>query len=404
MGLGLALKARGHRVTLIASGYFAEIADHVGLDFVDKFSKEEFLQLVDDPQLWHPLLAVRSVFGKGVAPYVARQYEAIAERRGPRTIVVTSCLGLGARIAQDHLGIPLVTAHLQPAVIWSNLAPPVVFGMLRGRFVPRWVPRAQFWVGRRFVLNPLALPPVNALRQKLALEPVRDLTSWWASPDCILALFPAWFAPPQPDWPPQIHCTEFPLWDPPLADHPSLSPNCRAFLDGGDPPIVFTGGTANMFARELFAEALEVCQRLDRRAILVSRFPETIPAHLPDDILTVAYEPFSALLPRAAAVVHHGGVGTTSRALATGTPQLVMPLAHDQLDNAIRVAELGVAAWYPGRRPRAATMSQRLRQLMEAPGVSTACGRISARMSSADPFQKACQVIEAYGGSCYGMR
>ena len=70
-----------------------------------------------------------------------------------------------------------------------------------------------------------------------------------------------------------------------------------------------------------------------RRGLLLSRHREHIPRTLPSDVRHVEYAPFSELLPRCAALVHHGGIGTSAQALAAGVPQLIMPMGHDQPDN-----------------------------------------------------------------------
>jgi UDP:flavonoid glycosyltransferase YjiC (YdhE family) len=92
---------------------------------------------------------------------------------------------------------------------------------------------------------------------------------------------------------------------------------------------------------EFFVTALAACRRAGIRALFATKFPATLPA-LPPEILPVTYAPFSTLLPRCAAIVHHGGIGTTSQALAAGIPQLIRPFSHDQPDNAARVRRLGV--------------------------------------------------------------
>ena len=76
--------------------------------------------------------------------------------------------------------------------------------------------------------------------------------------------------------------------------------------------------------------------------MFLTQYPEQLPARLPNGVRHFNYIPFSTVLPRAAAFVHHGGIGTTAQALAAGVPQLVVPLAHDQPDNAVRIRHLGV--------------------------------------------------------------
>src|SRR5439155_17651208 len=89
---------------------------------------------------------------------------------------------------------------------------------------------------------------------------------------------------------------------------------------------------------------IDIAARLGRRALLLTRFRELLPASLPSHARHFDYAPFSRVLPQATALVHHGGIGTTAQAFATGVPQLVVPFAFDQPDTAARVRRLGVGS------------------------------------------------------------
>src|SRR5436305_6257835 len=90
-----------------------------------------------------------------------------------------------------------------------------------------------------------------------------------------------------------------------------------------------------------FRAAVRACEGTGARGLLLTRYPGRLPARLPPSVRHVPFAPFRRLLPLCRAVVHHGGVGTTAAALAAGTPQLVLPLAWDQPDNAAPVRRLG---------------------------------------------------------------
>ena len=112
-------------------------------------------------------------------------------------------------------------------------------------------------------------------------------------------------------------------------------------------------------------------------------------------MLHVAYAPFSQLLPHAAVLVHHGGIGTTSQALAAGVAQLVMPMAHDQFDNAQRVRQLRVGDWLPRRRFTAARVAARLQHLLTDSGVAQATRAVASQLKQApDGCAAAADAIE----------
>lgn len=95
-----------------------------------------------------------------------------------------------------------------------------------------------------------------------------------------------------------------------------------------------SAGTAQAQSHVFFANATTACERLKYSGILITQYAEQIQARLPPGVRHVPYAPLATLLPHARAIVHHGGIGTSARALAAGIPQLVAPLAYDQFDNA----------------------------------------------------------------------
>src|SRR5262245_56226434 len=231
VGLGLALRARGHTVTLVSNGHFRALVEKAGLPFVEQGSEEDYLRAADHPDLWNPRRAFAYVFRSGIARVMRLQYDLIAEHaaRAP-LLVVNSCLGFGARIARDKLGVPLVTVHLQPAVLWSEYESPTLPPISSG---PRWWKRFLYWIGETFFVDAVTRPETNRFRAELGLPPMRKTTRWWHSPDLVLGLFPDWFAPPQPDWPANVELTRFPLWD--ESDVTPVAPEVERFLAEGDP-------------------------------------------------------------------------------------------------------------------------------------------------------------------------
>ncbi len=396
VGLGIRLRARGHRVTVLTSGYFEDLIRRHELDFFDTLPKGEFLSLASNPLLWHPLHGARTVFRSVTRPLLRQTYDALTERyRAGDTVAVSSCLGFSARIAHERLGMPLVSIDLQPAVLWSLHHSPALYGV--SQHSPRWFRRWQYWIGERFFLDPCICPTLNAFRHELDLPPIRKTTSWWHSPQAIVGMFPAWYAPPQPDWPSQVQLTQFPLWN----EHPQspLDGDIEDFLDQYGPPLVFTPGSANLFGETFFQAAVKASLELARPALLVSRFSEHLPANLPPTIRHVTYAPFDTLLPRTAAIIHHGGIGTTAQSLAAGIPQLVMPLSHDQPDNAARLKKLQVGDSLTPANFKGPAVADRLGRLLQTPAVANACREAAARFVGVDPYRQACDIIEAQIGT-----
>ncbi|MCY4660368.1 MAG: glycosyltransferase [Acidobacteria bacterium] len=398
--IALELQARGHDVTVVTNAYFAPLIERVGLDLEPIGTVEQFDAITANPNLWHRVHGL-GVVAAGVAFGIAPLYRLIEREAGRGDLVVVAhALAFGARVAHEVLDVPLVTAHLAPTSIWSQYESPV---MARGlgaiNALPRPLKRALLAISDRLADRVLA-PPVNRFRRELGLSPVRQIVSrWWHSPQRVVGLFPDWFAAPQRDWPPQVTLTGFPLYDERGAT--AVPPDLDAFLNeacaADDPPIVFAPGSGNQQARAFFAAACEACRRLGRRGVLLTRYTGHLPAPLPPGVMHADYAPFSAVLPRAAALVHHGGIGTAAQALAAGRPQLVMPMTFDQPDNAARLQRLGVGRWLPPYRFRGAAVARELRALLESAAVVRRCAEVARRFDGSDPVGRTCQVIEGCG-------
>jgi UDP:flavonoid glycosyltransferase YjiC (YdhE family) len=394
VGLGRALQRRGHEVTVFTNAYFGPLIESAGLGFVAVGTVEDYQRCLGNPDLWHPTRALKAIFGDPLVPQLLeQQYEEITSRFVPgETVVAAGTLALGARIARETHPVPTMTVHLQPAVMRS-VVDPSVLPVLNMRSWPLWLRRAFYWYADWGHIDPVIGPPVRSLRDKLGLPPVRRLfADWLHSPDGVLALFPRWYAD-APDWPTPTHLTDFPLFD--QSETTAVPPELQRFLDAGTPPILFTPGSGMRFGQPFFQAAAEACQRLGRRGLLLTRFSEQVPAQLPEGVVHLPFVPFSAVLPRSAALVHPGGIGTTAQGLRAGVPQLFMPLAHDQPDNADRVCRLGAGAMLPPARFRGPVVAKVLRRLLESADVRAACEKAAAQFTADDPLTDACDALEA---------
>jgi rhamnosyltransferase subunit B len=130
--------------------------------------------------------------------------------------------------------------------------------------------------------------------------------------------------------------------------------------------------------------------------VALTPFAEQVPA-LPAHARRFDWAPLSRLLPRACALVHHGGIGTAAAALAAGIPQVVFAFSHDQPDNAARLCRLGVAVQL--HRFGADDLHRALRQLLDSPDTAARLRQLAARTASARPLDEAAEALEAYAGA-----
>jgi len=393
LGLGQRLRAHGHQVTLLTNSHFEGLVRQAGLEFVELGTEADYQSITSDPRLWSPVHGIRRVAKWLILRYMRQTYEIVRDRNRPgETVIAAPLTAFGARIAQERLGIPLVTVSLQPSALRSALQPPIVRPLPLSRHLPSWN-RFLYRLADRVAFNPLVREETNDFRAQLGLGPIRGSFPDWAfSPARIVGLFPEWFAPRPADWPSSVRLCHFPLYD--ADDHAPLSPEVTRFLDAGEPPFVFTPGSAMRHSRAFFEAAVLGCRLLGTRGMLVSPYRDQIPDGLPASVQWVDSIPFGRLFPRAAAVVHHGGIGTSAQALLAGVPQLVMPMAFDQHDNADRLERLGVARTLSRGRFHGRALARILHELRESRAVAASCRLVGDRLERDGASGEACRWIE----------
>jgi UDP:flavonoid glycosyltransferase YjiC (YdhE family) len=401
IALGLALRARGHRATILTNPYFQPLIERLGLHFLPVGTLADVDAAIADPQLWHPRKAFEVVARRLMVPAIEEIYRLIETHADADTVVAASGISLGARIAQDKLKIPTATVHLQPAIVRSLVDAGMVGNMRISASQPLWFKRAFFRLIDWAAIDRGLKRPLNDFRATLGLEAVdRVLHKWMHSPQCVICFFPEWFAARQPDWPARTHLVGFPLWDGGGASGDagsspmSVPAEVEEFLDAGEPPVVFTPGSAAATMQRFFAESVETARRLDVRAMLVTNFQEQLPRDLPGNVKACGYLPFSEVLPRAALLVYHGGIGTLAQTIRAGIPHLVVPNGHDQFDNAWRIERLGLGLSIPQTRFRSDRATTVIRSILADRGMIGQSRQYAVKTDSVASVTRACELVE----------
>lgn len=375
LAVGQELAAHGHRVTVAAHAIHREMVRAAGLGFVDASGMEEPGDKVAfTRRAFHPWRGPRFVVHDCAACDVAASYARLKPLCEEADVLVTSTLAFAGQILGEQLEaagwLRWLSVVLAPASFIS-VFDPLATGIAPLDRLVRAAPgggRVLRWAALRRTHGWTA--PVRQFRRRLGLPAVSPLGDPFHSgqhaPSGVLALWPELLGPPQPDWPEQVHLTGFARYAQPGA----LDPDLLAFLDVGPPPLVFSlGSTAVHMGGDFLRQSLDVAARLKRRAVLFTGTPELraqLPVKLPPYIFAVEYAPHAALFPRAEAIIHHGGIGTSAAALHAGRPMLVVPHGFDQPDNGARLLRLGVAQVLPAGRYRVDPAAAALQQLLES--------------------------------------
>jgi rhamnosyltransferase subunit B len=399
IAIGRGLQARGHEVLVATSPCYRQKIEALCLGYRAIRPDSAWVNDADVMlRLMHTRLGLVRVGREWILPALRESYEDIlAASEGTHLLVSHPLAAYATRLVAEKTGIP-----------WASTMPaPMGFFSVYDLGVPDAIPlswkhlgllgptswTALRWLGKR--ATRFLAKPWYRLRAEIGLPPTREANplSDSHSPLLVLALFSKALADKQPDWPPNTVLTGFPLYD--QGGEVGLPPRLARFLDGGPPPIVFTLGSAVATnAGPFFEHSVAAAKSLGRRAVLVVKDARNRLPTLPDGMAAFDYAPFAALFPRAAAIVHHGGIGTTGLAMWSGRPMLVMPSAWDQPDHAERVTRLGIARTVSRSRYTPDRVASELRELLDNPAYSQRASEVGEQVRTEDGVQAACDALE----------
>ena len=393
------LRDRGHDVVVAASARYRSAALAAGLGFaavrpdrVEGLREPDFLDRV-----WRDRKRPAHVFREMFLPGLRDSLGDLLGVVKGADVVVSHTLTPAAPLAAEALGVPWVSTVMQPLGFLSAHEAPVVGSVWVGvvlRAAGPSLTRPVLGLARR--LTAAWMGEWHELRAELGLPRVNVHPLWEGqhAPGRALGLFPRALGEPQPDWPPQARVTGFPYYRPSGA---ALAVEIEDFLGDGEPPVVFTLGTTAVNDPGVFyEESAAAARRLGRRALLLVGGRAWWGADAGGRVLAAPYAPHHLVFPRAAAIVHQGGIGTLSESLLAGKPMLIVPYAHDQFDNAWRAERLGVAELLGRRHYREATVSRALARLLDDRAVARAArlvGQTVARERGAGTAADTIEVV-----------
>jgi rhamnosyltransferase subunit B len=401
ISIALELKRRGHApVMALPKVYRPKIAP-LGLEF------RELRPDIDptNTKLVEMIYDVKKGTETGLReflfPVLRQTYDdllAAATRPARADLLLLGELNYAGPIVAEVTGIPWASYVLAPFSFFSAFDPPVLPPypkLARADKAPgmgRAMRRLARFVTRKWP------EPIYALRRELGLPPGRNpIFDAKHSPNLVLALFSRVLGTVQKDWPENTLIAGFCFYDAD-AGNAALPAQLEEFLAAGEPPIVFTLGSAAVLAAgDFYEQSARAAKKLRVRAVLlVGTDPRNRPQEeLPDSICVAEYAPYSGLFPRTALVVHQGGVGTTAQCLRAGRPMLIMPYSHDQPDNARRMKRMGVARVIQRSQYKPWRVARRVRAMLADPEYAEQARIAAEEVASENGVKTACDALQA---------
>jgi sterol 3beta-glucosyltransferase len=397
VALGKGLKEAGHMVRLLTSQEFQSLVTAYHLDFFDlggnmQAVAQSMQRLLEQGNF----LKILSTMGK-TAQKLAGQAAlgGLAACQGS-DLIIGGLGGLFAGLAlSEKLGIPFIQAYyfpFTPTREFPNALVPLPPGGL-----PAWANRLTHSIAQQMLWQNYRAADGQARRQVLHMAPA----SFWGpfhslqkEKQTILYGYSPQVIPFPKDWGDFIHVTGYWFLDPPAGWEPPI--DLVNFLQSGLPPVyIGFGSMVNRKPRETTDLVLQALARAGQRGVLSAGWGGLKKEELPETVFMIGSIPFSWLFPQMAAVVHHGGAGTTSMGLWAGVPAIVTPFMGDQPFWGQRVHALGVGPKpIPHRRLTVDHLVESIHQAVSDTAMRERAARLGECIRAENGVARAVAVIE----------
>ena len=396
LALALELRTRGHAVRLCLSPNFVDWAKRLGLEAVPMGVE---MRMPTGRSGGTPNLTPEELrrLRESMPDLITNQFETIGNAaQGCDVIVGANAHQYAAPSIAERAGIGYVTAVYAPVAVPSlDLAPPPTPGQPAEATIS--VSIEEQWRNTATAWNARALERINHNRNRLGLPPINDVLDYvltdhtWLAADPTLAPVPAT---------PGREIFQTGTWA--LAEHEPLPSEVTRFLEGGSPPV-FVGFGSMPATREMSRHVIGAARAVGRRIIVSKGWAELDLIDDARDCFGVGDVSHDQLFPRLAAIVHHGGAGTTAATARAGVPQIITPMFGDQFYWANRIVALGVGATTPHVTMTEESLAAALREVLQ-PSVTIRAATL-ARQVRWDGAEIAAQRLEReYGASPAGRR
>lgn len=400
LALGLGLQQRGHQVVfavedsfrpnLIAAGFKVH---HLTGD-VDTMMQENSRQMFGKNAT--PLTSIKVIVHKYIVPTLRAKVEELKTVCREADLLVAHSQQIAATIVSELTGIKLVTVSLTPAAIPSAYVAPNPWPVKLSGPVLRFANRLSWRVGLS-VLHSTVDKPINAIRAEYGLLPRRNfLNDGNLSPLLSVIAASPTFVPPQPDWPQGVRVTGFCFWDTP--NNWQESSELTSFLDGTKPVVAVSSGSMGPSVKnefdQVYLTSIETARKLGARVLIIGAAPASLPESLPQEVMSLPFAPFSKIYPRCAAVIHHGGIGTTAQALKAGVPMLVVPWGADQFFTAAQVEQIGVGHYLSRRSYTVSRATRLLETLLHNKAYKEQAAAVATQIRQEEGVNNLCMAIE----------
>jgi rhamnosyltransferase subunit B len=393
VGVGIELQRRGFAITFLSNDYFKPRILAAGFEFISVGTIEQYHK-GNTAAAWERENRTDS-FEYYHAPAFEPAFGYVKSLSNKNTLLVVLGEDNGARTAAEQFHIPFIKIILSPNMIFSAFNPPAPMCWAIPSGIPRFIVRFLLRRNRKTRFKNFCKMPhtadYRATRKRLQCPLIFETES---KALLQIGFFPEWFGMRAKDWPENIKLVGFPLQN-------RASLNIRSefdlLIERQGAPIIFTSGTGVKDVEDLFKEGRKICEQLQVPGLFVGGNIGVEFLQGSSLCTHMDYIDFEYALPKALAIIHHGGIGTTAQAIKAGIPQLIRPLKYDQPDNANRIYKLGLGTYVMPERFKIEQVAPMISNMLQKAKSSKALRHYAVDVNNSSAIIDACDLIEKVG-------
>lgn len=343
--MGIALKKQGFKVRMVTHCYYEDTVKNAGLDFTAIDNRDEYDSLMFDMANYkdrsYDLSEIKAFRAKHEnIEKTYKEVEQLSELCTENTVLIAKNRSeIASLLVSEAKNIPLLLCYMNPIEIGSMKE----FEKVMGEELTQ---------------------EANALRKRMGLPAIDNWFDWQMSPANKIALWERWYYQGNELDENNVIYVGFPNMNTNIHNAYDDS-KLNQFFDNNTPKILVSGGTSRQLHEKFYPIAIEACEHLGYKAVVVTRYADKLPAQIPNDFLVQNEIPLNKYISKFDAIINHGGIGTVSEAIRSGVPQLVLGQDVDRPLNGSIVKRLGVGEYLPLLRWDIQNVSEALEKILQ---------------------------------------
>lgn len=386
--IGKKIKEKGYRVIVCTNEKYKNFIIEQDLEFVQTTSISFFKKVIEDKRFWQPIGGV-FLISRYLGELFEKSYPIIKSQIDSGDIVLSHTFTFAGKVAAQVKGAHYINILLSPIQARTRFQLPIVLGKMNANKWPKFFSK-YFYEVADFLLDNLVPSSINKLILKEGLPRAKSFMNYGVSTECCIALWPDWYCPVYEDQKSFLKLAGFPQ---DILISNQEEKDLVDWILQGEKPIIATMGSGYFFNKKFVKIVTQISKKLDKRFIVLVQedfFKDT------PNVLFRKHVNLKKILPLSEIFIYHGGVGTLAQAISNGIPGIIIPMTHDQPDNAYRVEQKKLGVFLPESKLSVKRLMKKIIEIEQNSDIFDSVQEAKQKCVGIDGITNAVKLIEEF--------